>query len=315
MAKSFLTALSSLVPSWLYDNVTKSHAMILDEYYDRARAGLEARFPSRAQPDALSLIGDDRGIPRGRAETDDHYAQRLIGWRYPRGHRVRGSAFALLNQVSEYFGGIDCWTIDVNGNRHYRTAAGVESFVYGYPWPWDTDTRKGRFWIVIKPGSRMSATPSFGDPTLWGGAVGTPGYSIGQLGAVPDDKDAIAELFDGAIEWKPAGTIPQWLIVDLDGGLSTPSVDWVNWSKNAAGTQVATRYAGARYWALFAGINDYTGKITNYPTLFTEPNGGTYGGSATSFPALITLADGTTYAGSTTNFPTTIPLVDDGDQP
>src|SRR6187549_1469002 len=100
-----------LVPSWLsagdgglvLDTLTDQ----IDDSVEKMRESLVARFPTYAQDDALTLIGQDRLIPRGRAETSEHYAQRLIAWRYPRGHRVRGSAFALLNQVSEYFGGID----------------------------------------------------------------------------------------------------------------------------------------------------------------------------------------------------------------
>ena len=118
-----------MVPAWLYSGdgglVLQSLAQLQDDYAARARAALEMRFPSRAADDALAELGRDRAIPRGRTETSAHYAARLIAWRYPRGHRTRGSAFALLEQVSEYFGGILAKTRDVAGNVFTRTAAGV----------------------------------------------------------------------------------------------------------------------------------------------------------------------------------------------
>lgn len=325
MAKTFTSILRFLAPRWLTTGdggkVLQALTTVVDDHLDRSRQGLEARFPTYAardaRDDALALIGKDRGIPRGRAEVAAHYAQRLIGWRYPRGHRVRGSAFALLNQVSEYFGGIDCWTIDVNSNRHERTAAGVESFSYAYPWPWDTDSRLWRFWVVIVPGALMRAQPALGDPTLWGGTLGTPGYSIGQLGAVPDDADAMRELFTSDCPWKPDNALPMWLVVNLDGTTHTPDPTWAHWSKNVAGTQVASRYAGWRYWSLFAGNNTYTGSRANPASTVTLVGGGTYTGTRIGTPpSTITLPSGAAYTGTRAGTPpSTITLLDDGDAP
>lgn len=289
MAKTFRSILRFLVPSWLNDEITQSHADVIDESMDRARAGLEARFPSRAQPDALLLIGQDRGIPRGRTETDEHYAERLIGWRYPRGHRVRGSAFALLNQVSEYFGGVNCWTIDVKHNRHDRQADGTESFTYGFPWNWDgTTSPKGRFWINLSP-------------------LGAFNYEL-------EDVQAIRRLFTGDVQWRPGGTQPEWVIVSTDGSTPFPLGNWLHWSQNVAGTQVETRDPHMRFWSLAPTRNNvYAGDPTNFPALVTECQGGTYAGNPASFPALATRPSGGTYAGDSTKFPATAQLFDDGD--
>ena len=247
MAKTFRSILRFLVPSWLNDAVTQSHADIIDENLARVRAGLEARFPSTAQPDALYLIGRDRGIPRGRTETADHYRQRLIAWRYPRGHRVRGSAFALLNQVSEYFGGIFCWTIDRNGNRHDRASDGSESFSYGYPWDWDgvvvgPGVPRGRFWLVLNLQGVARPNPKIGDPNLWGGAIGGGrGYTVGHLGVTSDDVIAIRRLLYGDVPWRPAGTLGIYAVISLDGATPVPTAAWKDWTG---------RSPNYRYWRL-----------------------------------------------------------------
>jgi hypothetical protein len=248
--KTFERAIKFLIPSWLSEGeggkVWTVITRTLDENVDRGRAALEARFPSRAQDDALALIGDDRGIPRGRSETSAHYAQRLIGWRYPRGHVVRGSAFALLNQISEYFGGIKCWTIDVKGNRHDRAADGTETFSYGNTWVWDTITAKARFWIVLQ-----SATGTFtpfrpqdpiGSPNLYNGGLVGGTEMVGLLGAVPADAEAIKSLFYSECPWKPAGTMPVYAIISFGSSEPTPNAAW--------GNSWAARSPAFAYWSM-----------------------------------------------------------------
>lgn len=124
------------------DLLLQALALVKDASLERMKAGLEARFPSLAGKSAQALIGADRAIRRGRVESDATYARRLKKWRYPRGHRVRGNAFALLDQIWAYFAsddktGIYCWTIDAHGNRHTRDVDGTESYSYGNAWNWD----------------------------------------------------------------------------------------------------------------------------------------------------------------------------------
>ncbi len=294
VAKTFERALRFLVPSWLSEGEGgKAFTVIMrtiDEHMARGRASLELRFPTRALDDANAKTGEDRGIARGRTETSAHYAERLIAWRYPRGHRVRGSAFALLNQLSEYFGGITARTIDVKLNWHERTAAGVESFAYGYAWPWDgTSTPKGRFWMMLVP------------------PAGAFSYTL-------EDVQAIRKLFTGIVPWNPAGTQPEWVIVSTDGSTPAPDGLWLHWSKNVAGTQVEARSGTQRFWSMApARNNQYAGIASNYPALITECGGGTYAGNPANFPALLTLPSGATYVGNAANWPTLIQLFDDGD--
>ncbi len=250
------------VPSWLStgDGGLLLHTIttMIDIQVQRARDGLEARMPSRAGPSALKLFGATRGILQGRTETDAHYAARIIGWRYPLGHRVRGNAFSLLDQISEYWGGVRCFTVDVNDTWHSRGQHSFTDFtyardveVYRYDaelafavwYPEDHAVNWSRFWVVISPNPEIpevQAAPNYGDSALWGGLTGTPGYCVGLAGWTPTDTTAMRKLMRQPWPWRPAGTSPEWLIVQLGNWTSTPAPvpasTWAHWSSNVAGT-------------------------------------------------------------------------------
>lgn len=252
MAHTFREVVRFMLPSWMTQGegglVHYVAAAIIDAANERVRQGLRARFPSLAGPSALALIGEDRGIVRGRTEATEHYVQRLIAWRFPRGHRVRGNAFAMLEQIAEYFGGIRTWTIDRNQTRRARAVDGTETFTYDYAWNWDgiaASPRWGRFWIVIDPVPELPGVkpwPTFGVGT-WGGAA-TIGaiarsVSVGQQGVTPDDCRAIRDLFRGRHPWHCAGTMPQVAILTFDGAAPVPAGSWAHY---------AGRNGAFRYW-------------------------------------------------------------------
>jgi hypothetical protein len=237
-----------MVPSWLSEGdgglVLESLAGIKDAFTERMLLGLEARFPSRAGESALALLGSDRGILRGRTETQAHYAARLLSWRYPRGHRTRGSAFALLEQVSEYFGGIRAWTIDYSGNREERAADGTETFEQGYAWNWDSAvTTVYRFWLVLDPVPQNPAIEPW--PAVLGAydnsLIPGRGFTVGHQGVTHEDALAIKKLFRGSRQWKPAGTAQQFAVIGFDAAAPVPDGAWGN---NQG------RDRAFRYWSL-----------------------------------------------------------------
>lgn len=324
MARNFRTVYRWLVPGWLLEGdgtlVLESLAAIKDACVERVRQGLNARFPSRTGASAQALIGRDRGIVRGRDETNGHYAQRLIRWRYPRGHRVRGNAFALLEQFSEYFGGVDGYTIDYRGNRYDRTADGTETASQGIAWEWyavDFDEGENRFWVVLDLSEIASEQLDFGDSELWGGALATPGYTIGQQGVTEQDVLVLRNMMHSRRAWKPAGTRAEWVIVSLDGTDPEPDETWQHWSQNVGGTQTETRSSAHRYWSLTPTANNYySGNSDSFCEEFPLLGGaGMYAGDPDNFPASLTLPDGTEYAGDPDSFTTLFLLVDDGDLP
>lgn len=325
MALNFRQVVKWLVPAWLNDGEGAAVLWVLcamkDAFTERTRQGLDARFPSRTVASANALTGADRGIGKGRTETNAHYAQRLIRWRWPRGHRTRGNPFALLEQASEYFGGVVCWTIDVRGNRYDRSAAGVETFSQGHAWNWDgaaVSPRWARGWLVLDLSTLASAQPDFGDADLWGGELGDPNYSVGMAGVSAEDALAIRDLVraDAKRPWKPAGVRAEWAIVSLDGTEPTPDGTWLNWSQVVAGVRSATRDPAFRYFSLSPTKNNvYAGDPDVFGTTFPLVDGTPYSGDPDVFPTTITLSDGSSYAGNPDNFPTTIRLLDDGDVP
>ncbi len=336
MALNFRSLFKWMVPSWLAGEgnstdtapaeinegelVLYSLALLADAFAERSEQGLNARFPSRTiGGGANALTGVDRGIYRGRNESEEHYAQRLIRWRYPRGHRTRGSAFALLEQISEYWGGVRCWTVDASGNRFERAADGTETATAGDPWNFDGDligaARWSRFWVVVDLSTIATEQLDFGDPLLWGGSMPSPGYAIGQQGVTEQDSLAMKRLMR-APAWKPAGTRAEWLIVSLDGTDPAPDGSWYFWSANVGGTQTPTRDPAFRYWSFAPEINNvYAGNPASFCEEFPGVDGGMIAGDPTSFPASITLPNGSTYDGDPASFPLTIRMVDDGDMP
>jgi hypothetical protein len=341
MAKTFTQLFASLVPSWLSagdgGKVLHSLAVVKDKLVRRARLGLNARFPRRAGPSALELIGADRGILRGRFETDARYAERLTKWRYPKQHRVRGGAFALLDQIAEYVNGAVTYTLDKRGNFYVRGlsslggayARDAEIYVHGFPITsiaWDAldpVVHWARFYVTLCANPELpwiTATPAFGDSELWGGAVGTPGYCVGLSGWTPTDTANIRKLFRGGQQWKPHGTRAEWLQVQLTNWTFAPSpaVDatWERWASIVGGVRTPARSADFRYLSLSPEVNNiFEGDPTQWADeavmLGGAPN---HAGNPATFSASTTLPDGTSYGGNPARFPTRIQLVDDGDQ-
>jgi hypothetical protein len=219
--------------------------ILLDAYTTKMRAGLEARFPSRAGASSQALIGKDRGIIRGRDETRAHYAERLKRWRYPRGHRVRGNDFATLEQISEYFGGIRCWTIDRNQTRCLRDENGDQSYAFDYAWDWDgaaATPRWARFWLVLEPNPEIAVSKheAIDDPALWGGCTFDEaveaGYTLDCKGISYQDAQAIIGLFrhgGGRRAWKPAGTKAEFAVIVLtDHTVSADPAPDGSWNTN-----------------------------------------------------------------------------------
>jgi hypothetical protein len=304
------------------EKVLHSFSLLVDAFDTINKARLTARFPSYAGESALALIGADRGIPRGRAETKEHYAKRLIAWRYPRGHRVRGNGFALLEQIWEYFGGgfalhLEC----ANPIQYHRAANGTESTANIVGWDWDSASvddwvaKWARFWVVIDGTNLIDPTPNYGDPALYGGQHGDSSYAIGHVGVSADDVNAIRKLFRGRA-WKPAGTRAMWAILSFDGSPVTPDGTWGLWARDdGTGNYEAARPSAFRYWALDPTANRYGGDPGLFPISADMPGGGTYGGDPASCPSSSTLTRGLAYAGNAANYAASATLVDDGSIP
>jgi hypothetical protein len=215
-----------------------------DAFAETARQTASLMFPSVAPSDALPLIGADRGIPRGFAEPEASYRERLREWRYPRGHRIRGNAVGLLEQIAAVFGGaVEAQTIDARGTRYTWGADGATTVERGVTWDWDGEALEpnwARFWIVIAPAGvtplptwdQLEAEGSSWDELeasgmCWAGQ----GIHYGQLQAVKRLADV------GRLSWTPAGRRPVYCVVQREGeAYPTPAGDWQDWANRPQDT-------------------------------------------------------------------------------
>lgn len=230
--RRFRTVWKWLVPGWLQsgdgEKVLWLIGVVHDAFAERCRQTAWLTLPSLAPDDALELIGRDRGLPRGLFEPEAQYRERLKGWRYPLGHRVRGSAWALLAQVAVALRGTQHVTIDARGTRVEHGGA----MTLGNAWDWDGEyvfPNWGRYWVIVK--STGSPWPTF-DDGAWGDVIDAPeDVCLAGEGIHPGEIAAVRQLTQvGRLSWTPAGRRPIYLVVWFDGQtFPAPTGDWDSW--------------------------------------------------------------------------------------
>lgn len=102
---SFAAEILLICPPWLRRRVGGALMAALGEAVDvatqRAVDGVALRFPSAAQPRALTYLGRQRQILRGPGEDGATFAARMLTWWDA--HRTRGGPYALLGQLHAFF--------------------------------------------------------------------------------------------------------------------------------------------------------------------------------------------------------------------
>jgi hypothetical protein len=249
----FVVSFPKLLTSWLTAGdggyVAASLTLLLDDFRARGKLALLARFPDFAPDDAaLAAMGRDRIIRRGIDEPSAAFAVRLK--RALDDHKKRGTPYALLAQLQAYLQ-TPCVVriVDRRGNWYSIDADGNKSSsIDSGNWDWDGGalTSWSRFWVVIYPADSVDPWPVADD---WG--VGTWGDESTLSFGVDSTTAQVAAVRGIVREWKPAGTVCEWIIVAFDAatftpaGATNPGGAWGNWS-NGAGAPV--RLASARYW-------------------------------------------------------------------
>lgn len=92
---------TNLAPGWLQDEAgeawLRAFGAAKDELVARAKEAVKARFPTLAPADALSLIGEERGIDQGATESEASYRLRVRAawdaWKWA------GTPFGLLSAL------------------------------------------------------------------------------------------------------------------------------------------------------------------------------------------------------------------------
>lgn len=240
-----------LAPSWLTSGdgelVLYSLGRVEDEWMERLRQGLNARFPTRAPSDALGAIGQDRRIVKGFVEADATYASRLLRWLDD--WKTAGNPFSLMQQVKAYSGATRLRTVDQRGNW-FTLDGDDQAYVFDQGnWDWDglPDTNWSRFWLIIYsetgPWERVEwGTHDWGEAGRTWGSTATPEEVKSIRGIVRDWKPAHAKCVKIIVSFEDDAFDP------TDAQPPLPDGTWGrNW-KYSGGVVVRTRDDRAIYW-------------------------------------------------------------------
>lgn len=215
---SFRVTILELAPRWLSTGnaaaLLRSFGSMFDELLVQLKEGKKASFPEYAPDDALGLIGNDRRILKGPAETNANYRPRLV--RAIDSHRVQGSGFELLRQLAGFLSGQGNPPIRLVSNRatwheYDWTNGTITKTKVGTNWNWDDNTaRWHRGWVIIDSSNGpFGPGPNFGDPA---GGTFDDGAVFGS-DATEQEVQSIQRLVQ---EWKPKNVHVTRIIVTYD---------------------------------------------------------------------------------------------------
>lgn len=224
------------MPGWLQrgqgEAVQYVVGLVHDAFAERCRQTVWLMLPSLAPSDALPRIGADRKLPQGLFEPDAQYRDRLKTWRFPRGHRVRGNAYAAIEQASIALRGTEHTLVDARG-KVSQVIDGVFTTTRGGAWDWDGAvfgaTNWGRYWLVAK--STGSPWPSF-DDGAWGPHVDADAdQCLAGDGIHPGEIAAVRRIVaPGSSSWTPGGRRAIYLVIYFDGdAFPIPDGTWGSW--------------------------------------------------------------------------------------
>jgi len=213
---TFRDTMRSVCPPWLQrglaEKIMYSLAVQLDAFGDALVAGVKQRFPGLYSFDSLSIIGRERRIPRGRAEADADYGERLR--HFLTDHAVRGGPYAMLRQLHWYWlpALFDIELIYWNGRRFTRDVA---LYTAALAAPDATPTKALEQSIVrdIVPGGWHPDT----DPVHW--ARWWLFYYTDQWAYTPPTDEELAELKLIPRQWNAAHPLGTIVLFPSDGEL------------------------------------------------------------------------------------------------
>lgn len=239
VTRKFRTIWKFLVPGWLQagqgELVLFVQGMLKDAFAERAHQTARMHAPSLCPSDALDFHGRSRALPRGLFEPEANYRGRLTAWRYPEGHRTRGTAGALLAQFQLALRGTHHVIIDA---RNKRTIAGSGAALpVGWDWDAVASSQWGRYWLVCK--SVGAPWPSFTDPG-WLAAWGDRDAVLAGSGIASGEFAALRELTSNRrLGWTPAGVQGVQCVLYFGNTFPDPTGDWDDWDNR----DPAYRYA------------------------------------------------------------------------
>ena len=179
---TFVEYAKQIWPRWLSrkwgGRFRDSLMLVADSYIEAAIEATLAKSPLRGPEDALTMSGDDRGLPRYPNETTPIYRARLRDPWTPYG--LDGTGKGIETQFR---------------------AAGLPTAVVLPNWKFSLDGKNdaatwGRYWVFVPPGSGFTATDGYWDD---GGTYdGTIGWGGIEPQAQLDTIRAIVTQWEGA---------------------------------------------------------------------------------------------------------------------
>lgn len=225
---TFRETARKLAPPWLQGTrgggLLYSLAAPFDALLDSLSRAVGVRTPGNDQ-EADALTGAERKIPRGPAETDAQYAQRLTGWRAA--HARRGTTFELLRQLSGFLRdetgvSLPLQLITNRGDLFEVSSGGLETYSFlGASWDgsdWDGDTASwSRCWIVIDCGVRYSRAV-----TTYHFGLDRDMYSLGSTMPTP----VCAGIRSIVRDWSGAHVVTSSIILSFVDSPTLAPADW-----------------------------------------------------------------------------------------
>lgn len=239
ITKRFRNIFKWLVPGWAQSGqgelVLFVQGLLKDAFAEASHQTALLHYPSTCPSDALELHGKSRALPPGLFEPEENYRVRLAGWRYPEGHRTRGTAGAMLAQFDLALRGTHHVIVDAKNKR----AISGSGAALPATWTWDAQpsSQWGRYWLVCK--SVGAVWPSFTDPgwlAAWAdrdAALAGSGIAAGELAAVRE----IAS--NRRLGWTCAGVRGVNLVIYFGATFPAPTGNWDTWINR----DTAFRYA------------------------------------------------------------------------
>lgn len=217
---TFRDAIKRVSPPWLRignaEKIMYTFGAQIDALIDATVAGVKLRFPGLYSAESLPWIGRDRRILRGRDETDQVYASRLVRWLDD--HASRGGPYALLAQLFAHYA-VAPFAIQLvyASGRYFELDTTGNVTMGDLTWSPDSDSaRWARWWafyswpVSIGDDGLWGSSGTYGDGGTWGSTLSIS--DVTDIRAVPKEWNAahaqgkVVVLSPGAEFWGvPAG--------------------------------------------------------------------------------------------------------------
>jgi len=267
--RRFRWSFKELLPSWLSKGEGEAAwyaiGWLIDERLHYYYWSLLSRYPSFAPVDAFPSFERDRRIRRSipfrrnpsSRTARQGYVDRLIGWLGAA--RVRGGAFAMLEQVRAYMGGdgILVRFVDASGNWYTIGRDGTKTYQLGTGnWYWDgvpNPPNWARFWIIIYPRylDEEARYEPWDQPPPLDGSLKFDGSWVWGTNAPPEEVDVLRKIVE---DEKPAGMRQEWIVYYFFDSSTPDAFDPANpapdgtwWSWGAGEPWDLNRAANAAY--------------------------------------------------------------------